>query len=69
MARRFLIPLLAAGAIFGFASGIARSHERMRARHDAFERHIASVCVDAARGKGGPSAASPPSSPDDGPGW
>jgi hypothetical protein len=41
---RFPIVALALGAILGFASAAHHMHER----HDAFERHIADVCTDAA---------------------
>jgi hypothetical protein len=51
MRRRLLIGLLALGTIGGFGSGIAsmmgagRCHQ---SRREAFERHVAQVCVDAA---------------------
>jgi hypothetical protein len=41
---RLPIVVLALGAIFGFASAAHHMHER----HEAFERHIADVCTDAA---------------------
>jgi hypothetical protein len=52
MQRRFLIALLAFGAFSGFAGGFASLGCHSQQRHDAFERHIAQVCVDAARGAG-----------------
>jgi hypothetical protein len=42
--------LLAIGAVGGYASGFAHLHRCGRERHAAFERHIADVCVGAARG-------------------
>ncbi len=51
MKRRILAVVLALGTVAGFASGIhsMRCHRERRA---AFERHVASVCIDAARGEG-----------------
>ena len=49
MLRRILMPLLLVGAVLGFANGFAHSHERWDAHHAAFERHVADLCVDAAR--------------------
>ncbi|AKT39415.1 hypothetical protein [Chondromyces crocatus] len=49
MHRKLIITLLAFGAIGGFASGFASLGCRAHARRAAFERHVASVCVDAAR--------------------
>ncbi|MCC6872976.1 MAG: hypothetical protein IT378_01605 [Sandaracinaceae bacterium] len=53
MRRKLLIAILALGTLGGFGSGIAslachggRYHQ---ARREAFERHVADVCVDAAR--------------------
>jgi hypothetical protein len=48
-----LIALLALGAVGGYASGIAGLACRHRERAAAFERHVAQVCVDAARTKPG----------------
>lgn len=45
MARRFTILLLAAGAVGGFWSAL---HHRFPDRREAFERHIADLCTDAA---------------------
>jgi hypothetical protein len=45
MARRFLIVLLALGAVLGFASVF---RHRYPDRREAFERHVADVCTDAA---------------------
>jgi hypothetical protein len=47
--RKILIGVLALGALGGFASGVfsfARCRAHSRA---AFERHVAKVCVDAAK--------------------
>ena len=49
MRRRILIVLFATGAISGYACGFACMAWRAHDRHDAFERHIARICVDAAR--------------------
>ncbi|MBI5517638.1 MAG: hypothetical protein HY909_27960 [Deltaproteobacteria bacterium] len=51
MRRRILIVLLSLGVVGGFGSGIAhlahcRGHHR--ARREAFERHVAQVCTQAA---------------------
>lgn len=45
MARRFLVVLFALGAVAGFASAF---HHRFPDRREAFERHVAEVCTDAA---------------------
>jgi hypothetical protein len=42
--------LLAAGTIAGYASGFAHMHECRRAHEAALERHVADVCVNAAKG-------------------
>ena len=68
MKRPLLIALLTLGTVGGFAHGFAslRHHHHRRAR---FERHVAQVCVDAARradaeDRGQPPAyTSPPSRP------
>jgi hypothetical protein len=49
MKRRLLIVLLTLGTIGGFGSGIASVRWHGHARRAAFERHVAKVCVDAAR--------------------
>ncbi|MFO0667139.1 MAG: hypothetical protein U0174_24515 [Polyangiaceae bacterium] len=55
MNRRLLIVLLSLGAIGGFGSAFFHAGQCHQSRRDAFERHIAKVCVDAARtGNGGP---------------
>ena len=45
MPRRILMGLLALGAFGGFWSGF---HHRYHDRHEAFERHVADLCSDAA---------------------
>jgi hypothetical protein len=50
--RRILMALLALGTLGGYALGV-RSFCHARARHEAFERHVAQICVDAAHGRGG----------------
>lgn len=49
MRRPFLIALLALGTVGGYAAGFASLHGHGHARRAAFERHVANVCIDAAR--------------------
>jgi hypothetical protein len=53
MRRKLLIGLLAFGTVAGFGSGFfSMAHGGCRSgqsRREAFERHVAAVCVDAAR--------------------
>jgi hypothetical protein len=49
MRRKALIVLLALGTVGGYASGFASLRWRHCQRRDAFEPHVAQVCVDAAR--------------------
>jgi len=49
MKRKIMIALLALGALGGFAAGFAHLGCRAHERHDAFERRVAQICVDAAR--------------------
>ncbi len=52
MKRKLLIALFSFGTIAGFGSGIASMacwHHRAHERRAAFERHVAEVCVEAAR--------------------
>jgi hypothetical protein len=58
MRRRIAIVLLALGTVGGYASGFA-SMRHCRAERAAWERHVAKVCVDAAKNRA-PSAATPP---------
>lgn len=63
MRRRLIITLLALGTIGGYASGFASMHCRAQWKRNAFERHVASLCVDAAARKAGADAeraAAPP---------
>jgi hypothetical protein len=48
MRRRALILVLALGAIAGFASGLYGCHYHGVERRQAFEDHIADVCMRAA---------------------
>ncbi len=50
MRRRIAMVLLGLGAIGGYASGFAHMHACQRHHRDAFERHVADVCVNAAKG-------------------
>ena len=50
MKRRMLMVLLAVGTVGGYASGFAQMHACHRGREAAFERHVASVCLNAAKG-------------------
>jgi hypothetical protein len=43
--RRLAVVLLAFGALFGFASA---AHHGWHSRRDAFERHVADICTEAA---------------------
>ena len=43
--HRLLTMLLVVGAVCGFGSA---AHHGYRERHEAFERHVADVCTDAA---------------------
>ena len=45
MGRRFLIALFSLGAVGGFWSAL---HHRYPDRREAFERHVADLCTDAA---------------------
>jgi hypothetical protein len=47
--RRIVMAILAAGAIGGYAMGFHGAFHRHHDRRAAFERHVAEVCVDAAR--------------------
>ncbi|XYI00833.1 hypothetical protein ACMHYB_14150 [Sorangium sp. So ce1128] len=49
MRRQITIALLAVGTVFGYAHGFSSLRCRAEARRDAFHRHVASLCVDAAR--------------------
>ncbi len=62
MKRRLLIALLALGTVGGYGSAFAGMSCHAHARRAAMERHVARLCVDAARS---PAAASSPSSEED----
>lgn len=49
MRRGILIALLSLGTIGGFASGFCSLHRAHAAHREAFERHVAKLCVDAAK--------------------
>jgi len=63
MRRDLRIMLLSAGVILGFGSGFHALRMRHWERRLAWERHMAGLCVDAARG--GPARPSPFASPGD----
>jgi hypothetical protein len=50
MKRRILMVLLGLGAVGGYASGFAHMHRCGRDHRSSFERHVAEVCVGAAKG-------------------
>jgi hypothetical protein len=49
MRRKLLIAVLALGTVGGYAAGFASMRSCHNHRRDAFEQHVAKVCVDAAR--------------------
>ncbi|MGO9831260.1 MAG: hypothetical protein ACLPJH_14075 [Myxococcaceae bacterium] len=49
MRRLPLAFLLGVGALAGFASGVQQLRCHRLAQRAAFERHVAEICVDAAR--------------------
>jgi hypothetical protein len=49
--RRLLLVLLAFGALAGYGSAAFHMGARAHTRHEAFERHVAEVCLDAARAR------------------
>lgn len=63
MRRRLIITLLALGTIGGYASGFASMHCRAQWKRNAFERHVASLCVDAAARRADAERAAAPSAP------
>lgn len=70
MRRPFLIVLLALGALLGFGSGIQQLRWHRWARQAAFERHVAEICVNAARtGQLPPPGPGAGRGPGAGPGW
>jgi hypothetical protein len=69
MRRPFLLVLLLLGAVLGFGSGIRNLRWHHWARQAAFERHVAEICVDAARSGQPPPPPVPGRGPGPGPGW
>jgi len=67
MRRPFLLLFLGLGALVGFGSGVRQLRWHQWARRAAFERHVAQVCVDAARS--GQAPGGPGQGPGAGPGW
>ena len=57
MRRDLRIALLAAGVVVGFGSGFHSLRMRHWERRLAWERHMAGLCVDAARGGARPPSA------------
>jgi hypothetical protein len=56
MRRRILMLVLALGTIGGYASGFAHMHACRHNREAAMERHVADVCLNAAKGTPLPSS-------------
>jgi hypothetical protein len=50
MKRKIVMVLLAFGAAGGYGAGFAHLHRCRHDRQAAFERHVADVCVGAAKG-------------------
>ncbi len=49
MRRQITITLLALGTVLGYGSGFASMRCGAESRRDASQRHVASLCVNAAR--------------------
>jgi hypothetical protein len=49
MRRRLAIVLLTLGTIGGYAAGFASLKCHHQARRQAFEQHVANICVNAAK--------------------
>jgi len=47
--KKLLIALLAVGTVGGYGWGFASMARFRHHRQEAFERHVAQICVDAAR--------------------
>ncbi|MCC6746012.1 MAG: hypothetical protein IT371_00050 [Deltaproteobacteria bacterium] len=56
MRRGILIALLSLGTVGGFTAGALSFTHCRHHRREAFERHVARVCVEAARNAGPPAA-------------
>jgi len=52
MRQRLLVGLLAFGGLGGYVGGFVSLARHSHQRREAFERHMAQVCIDAARGDG-----------------
>jgi hypothetical protein len=63
MRRKISIVLLALGTLGGYASGFASLRCRADHRRADFERHVAALCVDAARGADAAPAVAAPGRP------
>ena len=51
MGRNIIIALLALGTIGGYASGFCHVRATHGHEREAFERHVADVCLEAAAGR------------------
>jgi hypothetical protein len=51
MKRRILLVVLGLGTLAGFGSAFCEARARHGARRETFERHVAEVCLEAARAK------------------
>jgi hypothetical protein len=71
MRRPFLVFLFGLGAVLGIGAGIHQLRWHRWAQRAAFERHVAEICVDAARGAPLPPPPAPGSGrgPGTAPGW
>ncbi len=69
MRRPVLIVLLGVGALFGFVSGAHQLAWHRWAQRAAFERHVAEICVDAAKSGQLPPRPAPGERGPGGPGW
>jgi len=71
MRRPLLVFLLGLGAVAGFGSGLNELRWHRWARRAALERHVAEVCIDAARTGQVPPAPGPGAwrGPGTAPGW
>jgi hypothetical protein len=49
MKRPIVLALLAVGIVAGYASGLAHLNAYRDARRATFERHVAEVCLNAAK--------------------
>jgi hypothetical protein len=60
MKRKILMIVLGLGAIAGFGTGFASLHHCHAGRRAALERHVARVCLEAAREASTPAPAPAP---------